>query len=124
MLGRSLTARERPFGADRRADRDRLGSHNKTRSANCRAGFKTLVRPKGLEPLLLAPSVLRVVSRHDLCEEMAQYCGFPDTWCREVSRRVTMFLAASAARLLCIFPKSGASIVSAALARMFGKRCP
>ncbi len=55
MLGRSLTARERPFGADRRTDRDLLGSHNKPRSANCRAGFKSLVRPKGLEPLLQAP---------------------------------------------------------------------
>ncbi len=28
---------------------------NKTRSAYCHAGFKGLVRPKGLEPLLQAP---------------------------------------------------------------------
>jgi len=51
----NIAARERIFRVDRRTDRDRLGSHKKTCPANCRAGFKLVVRPKGLEPLLQAP---------------------------------------------------------------------
>ena len=44
----------------------------KTRNRLCYAGFKLVVRPKGLEPLLLAPSVLMVMNRHVLCAKVAQ----------------------------------------------------